>query len=241
MAAMTVCLLVGRVIAAEPKNAVGRAAEKAVLPKVKIILIGASTATDAAGWGGGFARCLRSEVQFVNCSKSGRSSKSYANEGWWQKALAEKPDYVLIQFGGNDQPGKGPERETDPETTYPEWMGKYVDESRAAGAQPILITSLVRRSFDPDGKIRSTLTPYAESVKRIGTEKKVPVIDLHALSIALHEKQGPEASRAFNRTKPGREEHTDKTHLSPEGAKIIGRMVADELKIAVPALSPYIE
>jgi pectinesterase len=211
------------------------------LPKVKIILIGASTATDAAGWGGGFARCLRSEVQFVNCSKSGRSSKSYANEGWWQKALAEKPDYVLIQFGGNDQPGKGPERETDPETTYPEWMGKYVDESRAAGAQPILITSLVRRSFDPDGKIRSTLTPYAESVKRIGTEKKVPVIDLHALSIALHEKQGPEASRAFNRTKPGREEHTDKTHLSPEGAKIIGRMVADELKIAVPALSPYIE
>jgi pectinesterase len=240
--AIVFCLPVGRAVAADPLDAVGNAVEKAALPKVKIVLVGGSTATDYAGWGGGFAQCLKSKAQCVNCAQSGRSSKSYANEGWWQKALAEKPDYMLIQFGNNDQPDKGPERATDPSTTYPENLRKYVDEARAAGIQPILVTSLTRRTFGADGKIQSSVTPYVEAMKRVAAEKKVPLIDLHALSIELHEKLGPEESKKFNRTKPGdKEEHMDKTHLSPEGAKIIGRIVADELKKAAPPVAPYIE
>ena len=75
---------------------------------MKIVLVGDSTVTDKAGWGAGFSRCSRTTCSASTSRKGGRSSKSYRNEGWWDKAMAEKGDYVLIQFGHNDQPGKGP-------------------------------------------------------------------------------------------------------------------------------------
>src|SRR5262249_34489549 len=100
---------------------------------VKVVLVGDSTVADGSGWGPAFARRLGSGATCLNMARSGRSSKSYADEGHWKKALALKPDYVLIQFGHNDQPGKGPQRETKPETTYRENLTRYIDESRAAG------------------------------------------------------------------------------------------------------------
>jgi pectinesterase len=231
------CVVMCGSLAAVEEDTVAKAMP---LPKIRIVLVGASTATDAAGWGLGFAKTLKPEAVCINCAKSGRSSKSYFNEGWWQKALDEKPDYMLIQFGNNDQPGKGTDRATDPNTTYSEFMGRYVDEARAAGIKPIIVTSLVRRQFDSEGKIHSTVTPYVEAAKRVAAEKQVPVVDMHAITLALHEKLGPDASRKFNMTKPNsQEEHTDRTHLSPEGAEIIGKMLAEELKKAVPELSPY--
>ena len=86
----------------------------------------------------------------------------FIDEGRWRGALALKGQYYLIQFGHNDEPGKGPERETDPKTTYFQNMARYVDEVRAIGATPVLVTSLVRRTFDPSGKIRS----IADGVRR---------------------------------------------------------------------------
>src|SRR5688500_15651941 len=82
--------------------------------KVRIVLAGDSTVTDNAGWGRGFAKSMNESVQVVNLARGGRSSKSFRDEGHWQQVLEAKPDYVLIQFGHNDQPGKGPEHETDP-------------------------------------------------------------------------------------------------------------------------------
>ena len=70
----------------------------------------------------------------------GRSTKSFVEEGHWEEVLAERPDVVLIQFGHNDAPGKGPERETDAFTTYRENLARMVDEARAAGARPVLLT-----------------------------------------------------------------------------------------------------
>ncbi|MCX7049162.1 MAG: rhamnogalacturonan acetylesterase [Candidatus Sumerlaeota bacterium] len=210
--------------------------------KVKIVLIGDSTVEVSSGWGPGFAKCLTPEATCVNWARGGRSSKSFVAEGLWKKALAEKPDYVLIQFGHNDQPGKGPERETDPKTTYPEQMGKYVDEARAAGATPVLITSLTRRTFGSDGKIKSSLVDYVEAVKKLAQEKKVPLIDLHARSIELVEKLGPRESEQFDPApKPdAQDKRADKTHLTPKGQEVFGRMVVEELKKAAPSLAPYI-
>src|SRR6185503_16503135 len=82
---------------------------------VKIVLVGDSTVNDQGGWGKGFSGSFDSQVQVVNLALNGRSSKSFRDEGNWEPVLAEKPDYVLIQFGHNDSPGKGPERETDPD------------------------------------------------------------------------------------------------------------------------------
>jgi lysophospholipase L1-like esterase len=223
--------------------------EKAVRSKVRIVLVGDSTVTDSSGWAPGFKQRLQPEAECLNWAKGGRSSRSFIDEGWWQKALAERPDYVLIQFGHNDQPGKGPERETEPETTYREFMTRYVDEARAAGAKPILVTSMTRRRFGPDGKIRSDLQPYAEAVRKLAAEKNVPLIDLHALSIDLLNRLGPQQSAAFDpqpKPDPAQPAPTtpvsrDRTHLSPIGAEAMGKLVADELKKVVPELAPYIQ
>src|SRR5206468_1588266 len=92
----------------------GFAAEEAKPTRVRIVLVGDSTVTDRGGWGSGFAKLLGPDAECVNLARSGRSSKSFIHEGHWKKALEQKPDYVLIQFGHNDMPGKGPQRETDP-------------------------------------------------------------------------------------------------------------------------------
>ena len=114
--------------------------------------------------------------------------------GHWKKVLDAKPDWVLIQFGHNDQPGKGPERETDPATTYRDYLKIYVTAFREIGATPILVSSVTRRHFDTDGKVQSTLTPWAIAAKEVAAEMKVPFIDLHTASVDFHNKIGPEKS-----------------------------------------------
>src|SRR4051812_11172282 len=86
---------------------------------VKVVLVGDSTVNDGGGWGPGF-RGSFSGISVVNLALNGRSSLSFRAEGAWAKALEEKPAYILIQFGHNDVPGKGPDRETDAKTTYRE-------------------------------------------------------------------------------------------------------------------------
>jgi pectinesterase len=223
-----------------------RAAPPATQPSAthpKIVLVGDSTVQDSSGWGTGFKKMLAPEATCINWAKGGRSSKSFINEGHWKKALEEKPDYVLIQFGHNDQPGKGPDRETDPATTYPQWMSRYVDEARAAGAKPVLVTSLTRRNFDKDGKIRSDLGPYVEAVKKLAAEKKVPLIDLYGRSVELCNRIGLEGAKEFDaarKLKPGEQPGRDSTHLNEKGAEVMGKILAEELKKAVPELASFV-
>ena len=77
---------------------------------VHIVLVGDSTVTEGSGWGLGFRQLAGPAVTITNTAQNGRSSKSFRDEGHWGKALALKGDYYLIQFGHNDQPGKGPSR-----------------------------------------------------------------------------------------------------------------------------------
>ncbi|MFT3785555.1 MAG: GDSL-type esterase/lipase family protein [Tepidisphaeraceae bacterium] len=136
-------------------SALGAATEPTTKPvRLTIALVGDSTVTDHAGWGPGFASSLADDVRCVNFSASGRSSKSFRDEGKWKPVLELKPDYVLIQFGHNDQPGKGPERETDPKTTFRENMARYVDEARDAGIKPIIVTSIARGASTPAASTR---------------------------------------------------------------------------------------
>jgi pectinesterase len=108
-----------------------------------------------------------------------------------------------------------------------------VDEARAIGAKPIVVTSMARRTFI-DGKIRGELAPWADAARKVAAEQKVPLVDLFARSVALLEKMGPEASAVFDpKTKDGKPDHT---HLSPEGAKIIAKVIAEELRQTEPSL-----
>jgi len=196
-------------------------------PNVRIALVGDSTVAEKSGWGPAFAKLLGPSAACTNFALGGRSSKSFRDEGQWAKVMAAKPDYVLIQFGHNDMPGKGPARETDPNTTYRENMIRYVDEARAIGARPILVTSMARRAFQ-DGKIRGELAPWADAVKKVATEKQVPLVDLFGRSIALLEKLGPEGSAVFD--PPGKDGKPDHTHLSAKGGEAMAKLIAEELR-----------
>ena len=209
-------------------------------PKIRIVLVGDSTVNDGGGWGYGFKRFLNTNAECINTAANGRSSKSFITEGRWDKALALRGDYYLIQFGHNDEPGKGPERETDPATTYTQNLARYVDEARAIGARPVLVTSLTRRNFDEsgDGKIVSTLTPYVEAVRRLAAAEHVPLVDLNAISTAYCERIGPDKTAEFNAVK--KDGKPDTTHLNRKGQLVFAREVVAALRQAVPALAPYL-
>ena len=206
--------------------------------EVRIALAGDSTVTDDAGWGRVFAKCYtepgKSEV--INLARGGRSSRSFRDEGLWQRALDLKPHYVLLQFGHNDEPGHGPERETEPRTTYREAMRRYVAEAKSAGAVPVLVTPLSRRQWGPDDRIHSSLQTYADVVQEIATEQEVPLIDLHARSIEVYESLGKAGCELISPPKPG---GLDGTHLNEPGGRMFAEIMADELRRAVPALAGY--
>jgi exo-poly-alpha-galacturonosidase len=202
-----------------------------------IVLVGDSTVTDKQGWGSGFRLFLTDRAECINTARGGRSSKSFINEGHWTEALALKGDYYLIQFGHNDEPGKG-ERSTDPNTTYRQFMTRYIDETRAIGATPILVTSLVRRQWDKSGsgKINSSLVPYVEAVKELAKEKNVPLVDLHASSKQLCEQLGKQKCWEFSPVKDNNQ--IDNTHLNDKGSVIFAGLVVEELVKTVPELKP---
>ncbi len=204
-----------------------------------LVLVGDSTVTDNAGWGLGFRQFLAEGVELSNTARGGRSSMSFIVEGSWTKALALKGDYYLIQFGHNDEPGK-PGRSTT-EAEYRGYLERYVDETRAAGATPVLVTSLVRRQFKtPDNAhlITSSLQNRAEIVRAIAREKNVPLVELHDRSKELCEKLGKEGCLVFS--PPKENGQFDGTHLNAEGYVRFGRIVAEELSRAVPALAPLL-
>jgi pectinesterase len=206
-------------------------------PPVRIVLVGDSTVTDDAGWGAGFRNLASGTVEVVNMAAGGRSSKSFIDEGRWAEALAKKGQYYFIQFGHNDEPGKGPERETDPKTTFRSYMARYVDEARAIGAMPILVTSLVRRLYNEDGTIRTTQTPYVEAVRALAAEKRVPIVDLHATTLADAEHAGDEVWADLSPR--GDTGQVDRTHLNAKGSAVVAQLVVEALRRAVPDLAVY--
>ena len=151
---------------------------------MRIDLIGDSTQTNNAGYGRGFFSNLTPLVDCVNMSKGGASTRTFREQGLWQRGLETKPDYMLIQFGHNDMatPDHNPRETTMPE--YEANLRSYVTEARAAGIKPILVTPLTRRYFGADGKIHSDLRAHSATMKRVAAEMHVPLIDLQRDSIS---------------------------------------------------------
>lgn len=217
---------------------------RAPLPAIRIVVIGDSTVATyrknrdgrwhIAGWGQFLADAMDDSVTVLNHAAGGRSSSSFVWEGRWAKALADRPDYVLIQFGHNDCPGKGI-RETDPRTTYRDYLGKYVYYARAAGAKPVLVTPMERRRFGPDGKLAPSLQAYADAMIAVGKEEDVPVVDLHAASVELFNRLGDAGSAELSSSAK------DRTHFSEKGARTMVRLIVQRLAVVEPSLRPYLK
>jgi len=210
---------------------------------VKIVLVGDSTVNAGGGWGKGFCAVMTPNVTCVNEALNGRSSKSFIDEGAWKKALDDHGDYYLIQFGHNDMKGKGPERETDPETTFAANIRRYICDARAIGAVPVVVTSLSRRNYR-DGVLVQDLKDYSSAARRVGMEENVTVIDLNAMSVKLLEAMTQAQADEFNATghaderAENKKSPVDRTHLNPKGQALFGRMVADTLVRTQVELGP---
>jgi lysophospholipase L1-like esterase len=210
--------------------------------------------SDKRGWAQMFGQFLvGDDVTLVNAAVNGRSSKSFYAEGLWNgvKAKLKTGDYVFIQFGHNDEKDSGIEGTSGIGTAargaYYDYLSKYVDESRALGATPILFTPVVRLGFSGSAlsaKSCHDLTGngtaegdanYPASMRDVGAQKGCPVIDMTASTKALVEQYGPSDAKATIYVA------TDDTHLQPLGATVFAQLAAQELvekKILADYLDP---
>ncbi len=217
-------------------------AENAAPDPIRIALAGDSTVADfakppadrpeLAGWGQLLPEFVDEAVEVLNFARSGTSSKSFRELGLWDRLVESAPDWVLIQFGHNDQPNKG-ERATDPQPggDYRENLRRYVSEVRAAGAAPVLVTPPARRTF-VDGTLADTLAPYVEAMKSVAAETGTPLVDLHRSSFLLYAQRGERFCASHYASS-----ETDRTHFSREGARMMARLIAEGIEREVPALA----
>jgi lysophospholipase L1-like esterase len=206
------CAALATLLAAVWPDVAAAAPGRTDAPKLqvyRIILVGDSTMAPNSGWGGAFcAHHVKWKNACLNLARGARSTRSYRQEGAWDVALAEMKvrgylaTYVLIQMGHNDQAAQKPERWTDPMKEYPDNLRRFVTETRAAGAVPVLMTPLSRREF-VDGKLDNTLALWAAQVRKVAQEMKVPLIDMNARAAGLVQGLGPVASMEFAQLPPG--------------------------------------
>lgn len=190
-------------------NAADPAPPSAAKP-VRFILVGDSTMANNSGYGDAFCARVQRSNTCINLARGGRSSGSFRTEGRWDEvegllrgSAAYRATYVLIQFGHNDQPGK-PGRSTDPATQFPVNLKRYVEETRARGAIPVLLTPLTRRQF-VDGRLQNDLVPWADAVRKVAEETGAPLVDLNTSSAAAVQALGPMMSARFAQVPPSPE------------------------------------
>ena len=211
--------------------------------KITVWMIGDSTmsvketkAFPETGWGMPFVYFFDSSVVIENRAKNGRSTKTFISEKLWQPVIdkMEEGDYVFIQFGHNDEAKEKTERYTTPEQ-YKENLTRFVKETKAKKANPVLLTPVSRRRFK-DGKAVETHEVYSKLVRELAAELSVPMIDLDKKSIELYQQMGEESSKLlFLQLKPGEHPNypdgkVDNTHFNELGARMIAQIVLSELK-----------
>jgi pectinesterase len=219
------------------------------------------------GWGMVLQEYFKDGVVVDNHAVNGRSSKSFIDEGRWQKVLDKiKPgDYVFIQFGHNDEKPQA-DRHTDPGTTFDANLRKFVLETREKGGIPVLFNSVVRRIFaqsstavtDDDLRTNSsaglqegdtlvdTHGAYLLSPRNVANQLNVPFVDANKITHDLEQGLGPVKSRKLHMWfLPGEEPslpkgRQDNTHYNVYGARMVAGLLANEVAKQVPALKKYI-
>ncbi len=209
-----------------------------------IYMIGDSTMANKSersipeyGWGQVLQNFFNDSIVVDNHAKNGRSSKSFIDEGRWEKVITQvqKGDYVIIQFGHNDEKPDSA-RYTSPFGTYKKNLKKFINETKEKGGIPILCTSIVRRHFNKDGTLKNTHGDYLSAVKQVAEETGVYFIDMEAKTKKLVEKMGPEKSKqiylfiepGIYPLRPGGKE--DSTHLCQLGAFTVAGLAVTGMK-----------
>lgn len=203
-----------------------------------VYLLGDSTVCDQpsepyASWGQMLTRFFKPEVAIASHAESGESLNSSYGAKRLAKVLTllKKGDYVLMQFGHNDEKDKGDG--VGAFTTFKATFKKYIAEIRAKGGIPVLITPMHRRTFDASGKITNSHGDYPEAVRQAAKEADAPLIDLTAMSKPFYEALGPEKSAlAF---KDG-----DATHHNNYGSYELAKCIVEGIKANKLGIAKYL-
>ena len=201
------------------------------------------------GWGQLIPQYFTDEISLQNHAVNGRSTKSFINEHRWDTVLSrlQEGDYVMIQFGHNDEKLEDSTRSAPAHTLYKENLIRFIKDTRSRGAYPILITPVMRRKFDEAGTFVDQHGDYPGVVKEVGALLNVPVIALHKSSEVLIVKEGVENyKRLFlniptNHFKNYKGKEEDNTHFSEYGAASMASLVCQGIKELKLPLANYLK
>lgn len=226
------------------------------LEAVSLFLAGDSTMANKSpapnnaerGWGEALPYFFNEEISIDNRALNGRSTLSFRIEGHWDALLnsLKEGDFVIIQFGHNDQKSEDPTRYAEAKTDYRSNLTQMIKDVREKGAEAILATSIVRRSFDADGQLIDTHGDYPEVVRGVASNENVPLLDLEVRTKELIQTAGINDSESFFlHVKPGQfkafpEGIIDNTHLNIYGASRIAALAIEELILLEHPLTKFL-
>jgi pectinesterase len=190
------------------------------------------------GWGMALHGLVRDPAMIHNHAVNGRSTKSFINEGRWQRLIDHlcPGDFVIIQFGHNDEKVGNPNVGTDPATTFRDNLRRFIHEARAKQATPILATPVARRKFDARGRLLPTHGAYPNAIRAVAAEEKVALLDLERATETWLQEAGDEGStRFFMWIAPGAhpripEGRQDDTHFVEAGAVKVAELACALIK-----------
>lgn len=210
--------------------------EPAVVPTV--FLLGDSTVCDQPGepyasWGQMLPAFFGSKVAVANHAESGESLKSSLGARRLDKILSQMKsgDYLLIQYGHNDEKEKGDG--IGAFTSYKASLKHFIAEARKKGGIPIVITPVHRRTFDKEGKIINSHGDYPEAVRQAAKEENVSLLDLTAMSKDLYEALGPDDSGVLFKQGDG-------THHNSYGAYELAKCIVQAVRVQKLNLAKYL-
>ena len=201
------------------------------------------------GWGEKLQQFFDpAKVKIENRARNGRSTKTFLAEGLWSGILQQlKPgDYVLIQFGHNDESKEKADRYTPP-ADYQANLVRFLSETRERNAHPILLTPVVRRRFNAKGEFYDSHGEYPDLVRAVAAQHQVPLIDMQQKSAAVLRQYGPEESRnLFLQLKPAENVNypngiEDNTHFNPLGAEVMAKLFVEGIRELKLDLMSYLK
>jgi lysophospholipase L1-like esterase len=225
-----------------------------------IFIIGDSTAASYAqtrapltGWGQVFDQFFPGNVTISNFAQSGRSSKSFINEGFFDRVKAKwtAGDYLFISFGGNDAKEEDPNRYTDPNQTssapgsFKYYLKEYIDAAKAANVTPVLVTQY-ERSLWNGGTFVPNMGRYPDATRELAEELGVVLLDMNADVNIYFPAIGKTATDSlFMMIPPGHpnypDGYSDTSHLNYDGAIVTARMILSRLAETGLPIAEYVQ
>jgi len=211
------------------------------------------------GWGDPFQQYFdTTKVLLKNRALGGTSSRTFQTKGLWNEVLKElkKGDFVLMQFGHNDGgpvndtlrargtiKGVGEETEDidnlitkqhEVVHSYGWYLRKMVQEAKAKGATPIIVTPIPRNDWE-NGAIKRTPGSYPDWAMQVAGQERIQYIDLNKkMSVKLDELGEAQVTGAYFFA-------TDHTHTSAKGAMMAASLVVEGIRANKRiGLKPYL-